>query len=173
MIGAVNASEHISDKVASSDGDDNSKTDTNNVASPKKRIDTKIVAKNQKVNTAQYKYFSVKILTKSGKKVNGGTLKVVGTKSVPQPVKNGRAKLIKYGTVSMLFKGSNGYIYKYKKSTTKTYKLKYIPASQYKSSTAKIKLTVTYKCPICGKKSTHYHYHAGYYSEYKTKIVVS
>ena len=140
----------------------------------KKRLATKIVAKDQKVNTAQAKYFYVKVLTKSGKKVKGGTIKIVGQKDTPQPVKKGKAKLVKAGAVSMLFKGSNGYVYKYKKSISKKFKLKYVPAShKYKSSKVKIKLTVTYKCPICGKKSTHYHYHSGYYSGYYTKIVVS
>lgn len=142
-------------------------------ATLKKRLATKIVAKNQKVNTVQTKFFYVKILTKSGKKVKGGKLKIVG-KATPQPVKNGKAKLIKSGAVSMLFKGTNGYVYKYKKSITKKYKLKYIPAShKYKASTKKIKLTLTYKCPVCGKTKTHYHYHRGYYTLYKTKIVVS
>jgi hypothetical protein len=139
----------------------------------KKRIATKIVAKDQKVNTVQAKYFHVKVLTKSGKKVNGGTIKIVGKKDTPQPVKKGKAKLVKYGAVSMLFKGTNGYIYKYKKSITKKYKLKYKTGShKYKSSSVKVKLTVTYKCPLCGKKSTHYHYHTGYYRGYYTKIVV-
>ena len=139
----------------------------------KKRLATKIIAKDQKVNTVQAKYFKVKVVTKSGKKVKGGVIKIVGKKDTPQPVKKGKAKLVKSGAVSMLFRGSNGYVYKYKKSITKKFKLKYVPGShKYKSSKVKIKLTVTYKCPICGKKSTHYHYHSGYYSGYYTKIVV-
>ena len=44
----------------------------------KNRVATKIIAKNQKVNTVQAKYFKVKVLTKSGKKVNGGTIKIIG-----------------------------------------------------------------------------------------------
>ena len=139
----------------------------------KNRVATKIIAKNQKVNTVQAKYFKVKVLTKSGKKVNGGTIKIIGKKDAPQPVKKGKAKLAKWGTVSMLFRGSNGYVYKYKKSITKTYKLKYVPGShKYKSSKVKLKITVTYKCPLCGKTYSHYHYHSGYYSGYYTKIVV-
>lgn len=148
----------------------NSKKVKSNVVM-KKRLATKIIAKNQKVNTAQAKYFNVKVLTKSGKKVNGGTIKIVGQKDTPQPVKKGKAKLVKSGGVSMLFKGSNGYVYKYKKSITKKFKLKYVPAShKYMPSKVKIKLKLTYKCPICGKKSTHYHYHSG--QGYYTKIVV-
>ena len=30
-----------------------------------------------------------------------------------------------------------------------------------------------FKCPGCGKKSTHNHYAVGYYVVYKTRIIVS
>ncbi len=141
-------------------------------ATIKKRVSTKIVVKNQKVYMDDTKFFTVKILTKSGKKVNGGKLKIIGQDSTD--VKKGKAKLVKYGGGIKHLKRINGRTEYYRKAMTKAFKLKYIPSShKYKSSIKKVKVTSVFKCPGCGKKSTHNHYAVGYYVVYKTRIIVS
>ena len=141
-------------------------------ATIKKRVSTKIVVKNQKVYMDDTKFFTVKILTKSGKKVNGGKLKIIGQDSTD--VKKGKAKLVKYGSGIKHLKRINGRTEYYRKAMTKAFKLKYIPSShKYKSSIKKVKVTSVFKCPGCGKKSTHNHYAVGYYVVYKTRIIVS
>lgn len=138
----------------------------------KKRVSTKIVVKNQRVYMDDTKFFTVKILTKSGKKVKDGKLKIVGQDSTE--VKNGKVKLVKYGGGIKHLKKIKGRTEYYRKTMTKTFKLKYIPkAHKYKSTTKKVKVTSVFKCPGCGKKSTHNHYAVGYYVVYKTRIVVS
>lgn len=141
-------------------------------ATIKKRVATKIVVKNQRVYMDDTKFFTVKMLTKSGKKVKNGKIKIVGQDSTE--VKNGKAKFVKYGGGIKHLKKIKGRTEYYRKTMTKTFKLKYIPKThKYKSSTKKVKVTSVFKCPGCGKKSTHNHYAVGYYVVYKTRIVVS
>lgn len=141
-------------------------------ATIKKRVSTKMVVKNQRVYMDDMKFFTVKVLTKGGKKVKDGKIKIVGQDSTE--VKNGKAKFVKYGGGIKHLKKINGRTEYYRKTMSKTFKLKYIPSShKYKSSTKKVKITSVFKCPGCGKKSTHNHYAVGYYLVYKTRIVVS
>lgn len=141
-------------------------------ATIKKRVSTKIVVKNQRVYMDDTKLFTVKVLTKGGKKVKDGKIKIVGQDSTE--VKNGKAKFVKYGGGIKHLKKIKGRTEYYRKTMTKTFKLKYIPkAHKYKSTTKKVKITSVFKCPGCGKKSTHNHYAVGYYVVYKTRIVVS
>ena len=142
-------------------------------ATIKKRLSTKIVIKIQRVYMDDLKFFTVKILTKSGKKVKDGKLKIVG-QDTPSDVKNGKVKLVKYGGGIKHLKKIKGRTEYYRKTMTQKFKLKYIPTShKYKPSTKKVKVTSVFKCPGCGKKSTHNHYAVGYYIVYKTRIVVS
>jgi len=138
----------------------------------KKRTDTKIVAKNQKVYMNDAKIFTIKVLTKSGKKVKNGKLKIKGVGTVD--VKNGKVKVVKYGLGIKHLKKINGRTEYYKKKVSKSFKLKYVPGDhKYKPTTKKLKITSVFKCPGCGKKGTHNHYAVGYYVVYKTRIVVS
>ena len=138
----------------------------------KKRLDTKIVIKDQRIYMNDAKVFTIKVLTKSGKKVKDGKLKIRGVGTVD--VKNGKAKVVKYGLGIKHLKKINGRTEYFKKTVSKKYKLKYVPTShKYKASTKKLKITSVFKCPGCGNTHTHNHYAVGYYLVYKTRIVVS
>lgn len=118
------------------------------------------------------KIFTMKVLTKSGKKVKDGKLKIKGVGTVE--VKNGKVKVVKYGLGIKHLKRISGRSEYYKKHVSKTFKVKYVPSShKYLPSTKKVKITSVFKCPGCGKTSTHNHYAVGYYVVYKTRIIVS
>ena len=141
-------------------------------ATIKKRLPTKIAVKNQKVYMNDAKIFTMKVLTKSGKKVKDGKLKIKGVGTVE--VKNGKVKVVKYGLGIKHLKRISGRSEYYKKHVSKTFKVKYVPSShKYLPSTKKVKITSVFKCPGCGKTSTHNHYAVGYYVVYKTRIIVS
>jgi len=126
----------------------------------KKRYATKITVKNQKGYMGNKKTITVKVTTKSGKKVKSGYIEVGGTGTYSK-VKNGKAKL--YVTFRGNYQGYSGLTLYYKKSVSSKYKLKYVPSSlKYKSSSKKIKITSKFRCDICGKKSSHSHYINGY-----------
>ena len=140
----------------------------------KKRVKTKIVIKDQSVYTGDAKKVVIKVLTKSGKKVKNGKIKIRSNgQTTYGPVKNGKSIAYVSGlNIMKHFKGffKNGE--SYKKSITKKAKIKYIPAShKYMASKKTVKVTSKFKCP-CGKTSTHYHYTRGYYYIYKYKIAV-
>ena len=140
----------------------------------KKRLKTRIVYKNRSVYTGASKKVTIKVLTKSGKKVKNGKIKIVSNgQTTYSPVKNGKAKAYVYGlNIMKHFKGFTKNGETYKKSITKKAKIKYIPsAHKYKSSKKTAKNTSKFKC-VCGKTSTHYHYRQGYYYTYKYKINV-
>ena len=132
----------------------------------KKRLATKIIFKPHTVySNVLSKIATVKIKTTSGKNVNGGKLKVVanGVTSYAT-VKKGKVKVILYGLGMKHFKGFKGNTEIYRKYIHKIAKLKYIPTShKYKSSSKKVKLTSQFRCPACGKTSTHNHYSVGRY----------
>lgn len=126
----------------------------------KKRYATKITVKNQKGYMGKKKTITVKVTTKSGKKVKSGYIEVGGTGTYSK-VKNGKAKL--YVTFTGNYQGYSGLTLYYKKSVSSKYKLKYVPSSlKYKSSSKKIKITSKFKCDMCGKKTSHSHYISGY-----------
>lgn len=140
----------------------------------KKRVKTKIVIKDQSVYTGHSKKVTIKILTKSGKKVKGGQIKITSLgKTTYGPVKNGKALAYVSGfNVMKHFKGFTKNGETYKKSKTVKVKIKYIPKShKYTASKKTVKVTSKFKCP-CGKTSTHYHYTHGYYYTYRYKINV-
>ena len=131
-------------------------------ATIKKRLPTKIAVKNQKIYMNDAKVFTMKVLTKSGKNVKDGKLKINGVGTVE--VKNGKAKVVKYGLGIKHLKRISGRSEYYKKHESKTFKVKYVTLShKYLPSTKKVKITSVFKCPGCGKTSTHNHYAVGYY----------
>ena len=135
-----------------------------------KRYATKIVIKNQKGYLNSKKTITVKVKTKSGKKVKDGYI-YVGSSDTYSKVKNGKAKL--YVTFSGNYKKgkysySSGFTFYFKKSVSTKYKLKYVPKSlKYKASTKKLKITSKYRCPDCHKKSSHSHTISGYHVKIK------
>ena len=133
----------------------------------KKRLKTKIVMKKQyKVySNVLSKIITIKIKTAGGKKVKDGRIKVRSNGVTTYGnVKNGKVKLSLNGLGMKHFKSMKGNTETYKKSITKVAKLKYIPTShKYKSSSKKVKVTSRFKCPACGKTTTHRHYAVGYY----------
>lgn len=130
-----------------------------------KRYATKIVVKNKKGYLNTKKTITVKVKTKSGKKVKDGYI-YVGSSDSYSKVKNGKAKL--YVTFSGNYKKgkysySSGFTFYFKKSVSTKFKLKYIPKSlKYKASSKKFKITSKYRCPDCHKKSSHSHTINGY-----------
>ena len=130
-----------------------------------KRYATKIVIKNKKGYYNTKKTITVKVKTKSGKKVKDGYI-YVGSSDSYSKVKNGKAKL--YVTFSGNYKKgkysySSGFTFYFKKSVSTKFKLKYVPKSlKYKASTKKFKITSKYRCPDCHKKSSHSHSINGY-----------
>lgn len=130
----------------------------------KKRLKVKIYAPNPTVYTGQVKHYTLKIKTTSGKKVKNGWVKVWSKKGyTTAPVKKGKVKVVAYGLLSDVYKGSNGVDSYYKKSVTKKFKIKYYPGShKYKKAKTKYKATTKFKCH-CGKKTTHRHSYWGYY----------
>ena len=140
----------------------------------KKPVKTKIVCKDQSVYTGAAKKVVIKILTKNGKKVKNGKIKIWSQgQTTYGPVKNGKALAYVSGlNIMKHFKGFTRNGETYKKSITNKVKIKYIPAShKFTTSKKAIKITSRFKCP-CGKTSTHYHYTPGYYYTYKYKINV-
>lgn len=140
----------------------------------KKRVKTKIVIKDQSVYTGSSKKVTIKVLTKSGKKVKNGKIKITSHgETTYGPVKNGKAIAIVSGfNIMKHFKGFTKNGETYKKSKTAKVKIKYIPKShKYKASKKTVKVTSKFKC-LCGKTGTHYHYTQGYYYVYKYKIAV-
>lgn len=126
----------------------------------KKRYATKVIVKNQKGYYGNKKTITVKVKTKSGKKVKDGWIEVVGYNSYSK-VKNGKAKL--YVSFNSNYQGYSGLTLFYKKTVKSVYKLKYVPSSlKYKSSSKKIKITSKFRCDMCGKKTSHSHYINGY-----------
>ncbi len=130
-----------------------------------KRYATKIVIKNKKGYYNTKKTITVKVKTKSGKKVKDGYI-YVGSSDSYSKVKNGKAKL--YVTFSGNYKKgkysySSGFTFYFKKSVSTKFKLKYVPKSlKYKASSKKFKITSKYRCPDCHKKSSHSHTINGY-----------
>ena len=130
-----------------------------------KRYATKIVIKNKKGYYNTKKTITVKVKTKSGKKVKDGYI-YVGSSDSYSKVKNGKAKL--YVTFSGNYKKgkysySSGFTFYFKKSVSTKFKLKYVPKSlKYKASSKKFKITSKYRCPDCHKKSSHSHSINGY-----------
>lgn len=140
----------------------------------KKRVKTKIVIKDQSVYTGSSKKVTIKVLTKNGKKVKNGKIKITSHgETTYGPVKNGKAIAIVSGfNIMKHFKGFTKNGETYKKSKTAKVKIKYIPKShKYKASKKTVKVTSKFKC-LCGKTGTHYHYTQGYYYVYKYKIAV-
>ena len=133
----------------------------------KKRLKTKIVMKKQyKVySNVLSKIITIKVKTASGKKVKDGKIKVrCNGVTTYGAVKNGKIKLSLSGLGMKHFKSMKGNTETYKKSITKVAKLKYIPTShKYKASSKKSKVVSRFKCPACGKTSTHKHYAVGYF----------
>ena len=140
----------------------------------KKRVKTKIVIKDKSVYTGRSKKVIIKVLTKSGKQVKNGKIKIKSLgETTYGPVKNGKAVAYVSGfNIMKHFKRFTKNGETYKKAITNKVKIKYIPKShKYKASKKTIKVTSKFKCP-CGKTSTHYHYTYGYYYVYKYKIAV-
>lgn len=133
----------------------------------KKRLKTKIVMKKQyKVySNVLSKIITIKVKTASGKKVKDGKIKVrCNGVTTYGAVKNGKIKLSLSGLGMKHFKSMKGNTETYKKSITKVAKLKYIPTShKYKASSKKSKVVSRFKCPACGKTTTHKHYAVGYF----------
>ena len=132
----------------------------------KKRLKTKIVMKKQySIYSTASKIITIKVKTTSGKNVKDGKLKIRANGATSYAtVKNGKAKVLLYGLGMKHFKSMSGNTETYKKVINKVVKLKYIPAShKYKSSSKKVKATSRFKCPGCGKTTTHNHYSVGYF----------
>ena len=140
----------------------------------KKRQKVKITFKKPVVYTGQTKKIVVKIKSR-GKYVKGGWLFIKSKVGVDKvKVKKGKITLYAYGSLADHYKGTNGIDKFYKKKVTKKYWLKYKPEShKYYAKKVNYKATSKFKCDLCGKKSTHYHYSYGYFVVYKYKIVVS
>ena len=140
----------------------------------KKRQKVKITFKKPVVYTGQTKKIVVKIKSR-GKYVKGGWLFIKSKAGIDKvKVKKGKITLYAYGSLADHYKGTNGIDKFYKKKVTKKYWLKYKPAShKYYAKKVNYKATSKFKCDLCGKKSTHYHYSYGYFVVYKYKIVVS
>ena len=119
----------------------------------KKSYKTKIIVKNQKqYRSAKPKPFYVKVKA-NGKYVQKGKIKIIDTVSL----KNGKAKFY-YPDSDWNFNGQYLTLVHFKKVVTKTFTVKFIPASKiYQPSSKKIKLTVYYRCTACGSKTTHSH----------------
>lgn len=123
----------------------------------KNRYATKIIVKNIRGESGDKVKYQIQVLTKSGKKVTSGQVKITWNgKSLICNVTNGIVKLI--GTLGGNFKEKiKGDEYYYKQFTT-NFKAKYLPTSlKYKGSSAKYKMISTYKCSICGKTDSHNH----------------
>lgn len=132
----------------------------------KKRLNTKIVMKKHyTIYSTSSKIITIKVKTTSGKNVKDGKLKIRSNGMTSYAtVKNGKAKVLLYGLGMKHFKSMRGNTETYKKVINKVVKLKYIPEShKYKSSSKNVKATSRFKCPGCGKTTTHNHYAVGYF----------
>ena len=122
-------------------------------ATVKNKVATKMIVKNQKVFRGNPKAFYVTVKTTSGKIVKSGKVKIIDAVEVN---KKGKAKF--YTAMDLNYIKQVGNTVYFKKSVTKTYKVKYIPSSAaYKSCTKKMKITMIYKCTYCGSKTSHSH----------------
>lgn len=119
----------------------------------KKRTATKLIVNDQKVYRGSTKAFTVTVKTKSGKLVKSGKVKIIDAVKVN---KKGKAKF--YTAMDLNYIKQVGNTVYFKKSVTKTYKVKYIPSTKaYKPCTIKMKITMKYKCTACGSTKTHSH----------------
>ena len=126
----------------------------------KKSFKTKLYGKNYEVFIFKKKTAKILVKTKNGKKVKNGMVKITVNGVVTYAkVKNGVAKVPLKGLSAVdHFKGFTKKGETYKRFITKKVKLNYIPGShKYKASSKTIKVTSVFKCPGCGKTSTHYH----------------
>jgi hypothetical protein len=122
-------------------------------ATIKKRAATKMTVKNQVVYRDAPKKFYVTVKTASGKLVKSGKVKIIDAVKVN---KKGKAKF--YTAMDLNYVKQVGNTVYFKKTVTKTYKVKYIPASKaYKASTTKVKITMKYRCSACGQTGSHTH----------------
>lgn len=140
----------------------------------KKRQKVKITFKRPVVYTGQVKKVVVKIKSR-GKYVKGGWLIIKSRAGIEKvKLKKGKITLYASGSLAEHYKGTNGIDKYYKKTVTKKWWIKYKPEShKYYAKKVNYKATSKFKCDLCGKKSTHYHYSYGYFVVYKYKIVVS
>ncbi|WP_405275385.1 Ig-like domain-containing protein [Methanobrevibacter sp.] len=129
------------------------KSAASSTATIKKRSATKIYVKNQVCYRDSPKKFYVTVKTTSGKLVKSGKVKIIDAVKVN---KKGKAKFYT-GTDLNYIKQVGNTVY-FKKTVSKTFKVKYIPASKaYKPSTAKVKITMKYRCSACGSTTSHSH----------------
>ena len=119
-----------------------------------KRFATKILVKNQATYRGVPKKFFVTIKTTNGVRVREGYVTIIDTVKVN---KYGNARFY-VDTYNWNYLGSNGATHYFKKVVTKTYTVKYTPASlKYLPSTTKMKISLVYRCVGCGKTGTHTH----------------
>ena len=120
----------------------------------KKSYRTAIIVGNQKkYRTTKAVPFYVKVKASNGKYVQKGKIKIIDT----VPLKNGKAKFY-YPDSDWNFDGQYLTLVYFKRVVTKTFTVKFIPASKaYQPSSKKIKLTVYYRCTACGSKTSHSH----------------
>ena len=148
----------------------------NSKAVLKKSFKTKLYAKNYQVYIFKKKVAKILVKTKNGKKVKNGKLQVtIDGKSIFVNVKNGVGKITLKGLSAVdHFKGFTRKGETYKRFITKKVKIKYIPTShKYKASSIKIKVRSVFKCPGCGKTTTHFHKaHDSDYRPYKHFIAI-
>ena len=129
------------------------KSVASSTATIKKRSATKIYVKNQVCYRDSPKKFYVTVKTTSGKLVKSGKVKIIDAVKVN---KKGKARFYT-GTDLNYIKQVGNTVY-FKKTASKTFKVKYIPASKaYKPSTAKVKITMKYRCSACGSTTSHSH----------------
>ena len=122
-------------------------------ATVKNKVATKLIVKNQKAFRGSPKAFYVTVKTASGKIVKSGKVKIIDAVKVN---KKGKARFYT-GTDLNYIKQVGNTVY-FKKTASKTFKVKYIPASKaYKPSTAKVKITMKYRCSACGSTTSHSH----------------
>lgn len=129
------------------------KSVASSTATIKKRSATKIYVKNQVCYRDSPKKFYVTVKTTNGKLVKSGKVKIIDAVKVN---KKGKARFYT-GTDLNYIKQVGNTVY-FKKTASKTFKVKYIPASKaYKPSTAKVKITMKYRCSACGSTTSHSH----------------
>lgn len=129
----------------------------------KKRLATKIIINSRQVYSNAQKVITIKVLTKSGKKVKNGKLKGTFVNGVGYyNVKNGKVRVGIQGLGNEHLRWFNGVTSSYKKYIKKSAKFTYIPSShKYKSSTKKVKLVSKFRCN-CGRTTSHNHYGHSY-----------
>lgn len=124
----------------------------------KKQVQVKIVAKNQVLLRGAYfvqKYYTVKVLTKDGKKINEGKLVINGADE--EKVENGKVLMPFVGS-DWLYVKTVGNTHYFKKSVTVKITFKFVPDShKYKTATKSIKYTVKYRCTDDAITTSHTH----------------